>query len=196
MGVNSNCISIADNVDDVYALAYLAIGVTDWTKATEADFEAASAWLRKAHPNVRAYWQDGGELSQLMASGEVLISWAWNETPVTMQGEGYPIGYARETVEGTSTWVCGYVNLTNGPGSEDKAYDFMNAWLSEETANYIVNEWGYGHSNAKVMATYAPEDIEWAGLAPVSVPVLAQLPMDINLRERQIAEFEKIKAGF
>ena len=46
------------------------------------------------------------------------------------------------------------------------------------------------------MATYSPEDIEWAGLAPVSVPVLAQLPMDINLRERQIAEFEKIKAGF
>jgi spermidine/putrescine transport system substrate-binding protein len=72
----------------------------------------------------------------------------------------------------------------------------MNAWLSEDTANYIVNEWGYGHSNAKVMATYAPEDIEWAGLAPVSVPVLAQLPMDITLRERQIAEFEKIKAGF
>ena len=189
-------ISIADNVDDVYALAYLAIGVTDWTKATEADFDAASAWLRKAHPNVRAYWADGGELSQLMASGEVLISWAWNETPVTMQGDGHPIGYQRETVEGTSTWVCGYVNLTNGPGSEDKAYDFMNAWLSEDTANYIVNEWGYGHSNAKVMATYAPEDIEWAGLAPVSVPVLAQLPIDITLRERQIAEFEKIKAGF
>ena len=44
--------------------------------------------------------------------------------------------------------------------------------------------------------SYTPEDIEWAGLAPVSVPVLAQLPMDINLRERQIAEFEKIKAGF
>ena len=47
-------IALPDNVDDIYALGYLANGLTDWTKATDADFEAASAWLRQANQPVRA----------------------------------------------------------------------------------------------------------------------------------------------
>jgi spermidine/putrescine transport system substrate-binding protein len=68
--------SLPDNVDDAYALAYLATGVTNWTEATDEQFEAASAWLREIHPNLRTYWTDAGELAQLMASGEILVSWA------------------------------------------------------------------------------------------------------------------------
>lgn len=189
-------ISLPDNVDDIYALGYLATGLSDWTKATVEDFKKASAWLREAHKNTRAYWADGAELSQLMASGEVLIAWAWNETPTTMRAEGHNIGYQREPKEGSSTWVCGYVNLANGPGSEEKAHDFMNAWLSEETANYIVTAWGYGHSNAKAMAGIDAATLEEAGLGPIDAPELAQLPMSNEIREMQIKEFELIKAGF
>jgi spermidine/putrescine transport system substrate-binding protein len=35
-----------------------------------------------------------------------------------------------------------------------------------------------------------------AGLTEISAPILAQTPNDPGLRERQLAEFEKIKAGF
>lgn len=189
-------ISLPDNVDDIYALGYLAIGISDWTKVSVDDFKKASAWLREAHKNARAYWADGAELSQLMASGEVQIAWAWNETPTTMVAEGHPIGYQREAKEGSSTWVCGYVNLANGPGSEDKAYDFMNAWLSKETAEYIVTAWGYGHSNAAVMDTFDAATLNEVGLGAISVPQLAQLPMNPEIREMMIKEFELIKAGF
>ncbi|MEM1301643.1 MAG: polyamine ABC transporter substrate-binding protein [Pseudomonadota bacterium] len=189
-------ISLPDNVDDAYALAYLATGVSDWTTATQEDFEAASGWLRTAHQNNRAYWADGAELAQLMGTGEVLISWAWNETPVTMSGEGFPIGFQREAAEGSSAWFCGYVNLVDGPGSEDKAHDFMEAWLNPVVTDYIVNEWGYGHSNAANMASIDAETLTEVGLGPIDAPILAQLPMENALREQMIAEFEKIKAGF
>jgi spermidine/putrescine transport system substrate-binding protein len=43
-------LSIPDNVDDAYALAYLATGVTDWSDVTDEQFEAATAWLRGIHP--------------------------------------------------------------------------------------------------------------------------------------------------
>ena len=188
--------SIGDNVDDAYALAYLATGSPDWTKVTVDDFKRASDWLREAHKNVVTYWVEGAELAQLMSSGQVLVSWAWNETPVTMGWDGITIGYEREAKEGSSTWVCGYVNPKDGQGSEDKAYDFINAWLDSRTADYLVNEWGYGHSNAEAMKG---QDAEWlvqAGLGPVSVPTLGQLPMNNEIREMMIAEFEKIKAGF
>jgi len=189
-------ISLPDNIDDTFALAYLATGTTDWTTATQEDFERASAWLRQAHQLNRAYWADGAELAQLMGTGEVLIAWSWNETPVTMSSEGFPIGFQRETVEGSSSWFCGYVNLADGPGSEAKAHDFVEAWLAPEVTEYIVNEWGYGHGNAENMANIDAETLEAVGLGPVDVPLLAQMPMDNALREQMIEEFEKIKADF
>ncbi len=189
-------IALPDNNDDVWSLAYLATGVTDWTTVTEEQFQAAGEWLRKAHENVRAYWADGAELAQLMATGEVVIAWAWNETPTTMQAEGHPIAFEREPAEGSSTWFCGYVNLKDGPGNEDKAYDFINAWLDARSANYIVESWGYGHSNTEAVAAIDPELVNSVGLGPVEVPLLAQVPMDNILRDRMLEEFEKIKAGF
>lgn len=189
-------ISLPDNVDDAYALAFLATGVSDWTKATMEDVAKASEWLRQAHANNRAYWADGAELAQLMGTGEVLVAWSWNETPVTMQGEGQPIGFNRAPAEGSSVWFCGYVNLKDAPGSEDKAHDFINAWLEQSTAEYIVTEWGYGHSNTKAMMGFGAETLDEVGLGEVDVPLLAQLPMDNAIREAMVAEFEKIKAGF
>ncbi len=72
-------ISLPDNTDDVWSLALLATGVTDWTNVTEEQFQAAAAWLREAHANVRAYWADPSELAQLMATGEVQVAWSWND---------------------------------------------------------------------------------------------------------------------
>ena len=46
-----------------------------------------------------------------MASGEVLIFPGLEETPVTMQAEGHPVEMNLKTKEGSSTWVCGYVNM-------------------------------------------------------------------------------------
>lgn len=188
--------SIPDNVDDAYALAFLATGVTNWTEATDAEFEAATNWLREAHPNMRTYWADAAELSQLMASGEILVSWAWNEVPPTMREEGRDVGFNRETTEGTSLWMCGYVNLKDGQGSEDKAYDYINAMLSAESVVPLLEN-GFGSANqAAVMATVSTEDLEAAGIGPVSVPVLAQLPVSNDLREKMNETFELIKSGF
>lgn len=188
--------SLPDNVDDAFALAYLATGVSDWTQATEADFEEASAWLRQAHANARTYWADGASLNQLFATGEVLVAWSWNESFVGLLDEGYPVAFNREPAEGSSVWFCGYVNLVDGPGSEEKAHEFMNAWLSSSSTDYIVNEWGYGHSNTAAMEAIGAETLDAVGLGEVSVPLLAQLPMDNTLREQMVEEFERIKAGF
>jgi spermidine/putrescine transport system substrate-binding protein len=46
------------------------------------------------------------------------------------------------------------------------------------------------------MTAMGADALVWAGLGPVDVPVLAQVPMNQQLREKMIAEFEKIKAGF
>ena len=188
--------TIPDNVDDAWALAYLATGVTDMPNATEEQFQAAAAWLRAAHPNLRTYWTDPAELAQLHATGEILVSWAWNETYPTLKDEGHPVAFQREAAEGSSVWLCGLVNLVNGPGSEDKAYDYLNAFLDESTTVPLVAT-GWGHANAAAMAAQiSEEDLEYSGLGAIDVPVAAQLPMTPEMRERHAEEFELIKAGF
>ena len=188
--------SLPNSSDDVWALAYLATGVTDWTKVTDAQFQAAADWLRKANENVQSYWADPSEMSQIMASGEVLVAWSWNDGVAYLKADNYPVAFQREAKEGSSTWFCGYVNMKNAPGSEEKAYDFMNSWLRPEAAKPLIDEIGYGHSNTKGMAMLSDEEKLDAGLGPINAPILAQVPNDPKLREKQLAEFEKIKAGY
>lgn len=189
-------ISLPDSSDDVWALAYLATGVTDWTAITDEQFQAAAAWLRTVHPNVRAYWADPSEQTQLMMSGEVLVAWSWNDGVALLQAENFPVGFQREATEGASTFVCGWVNMKDGPGNEDKLYDFVNSWLRHDAAGVLVSELGYGHSNKDGMAEISPETLVTAGLQVVNAPSLPQVPNDPSLRERQLQEFELIKQGF
>ena len=93
-------------------------------------------------------------------------------------------------------WLCGYVNMAEGQGSEDKAYDYINAMLAETSVVPLLDA-GYGSSNAAALTgVLTEEDLEAAGLGVIDVPVLAQLPMSNELRERQAETFELIKAGF
>jgi len=188
--------SLPDSADDVWALGYLATGTTDWDDVTDEQFQAAADWLRPAHQNVAAYWSDPSEQAQLMASGLVDVAWSWNDGVVYLQGDNYPVGFQREAEEGSSTFFCGFVNLVNGPGSEDKAYDFINAWLEPSAAKGLLDAIGYGHTSNAAMATIADEPAVAEGLAEIDAPVLAQTPNDPEQRQRQLAEFERIKAGF
>jgi spermidine/putrescine transport system substrate-binding protein len=189
-------ISLPDNTDDVFALGLLATGVTDWSGITDDQFAAAADWLRKAHVNVRAYWADPSELAQLMATGEVLVAWSWNDSIALMREEGFPVGFQRQAAEGAATWFCGYVNVKDGPGSEDKAYDFINAWLAQGSAQGLLDNFGYAHSNDAAMAAIPAEALVAADVSPIDTTLLAQTPLPTAMRDRMVEEFEKIKAGF
>ena len=192
-------VSIGDNVDDAYALASLAIGVKDWTHLTDEQFKQASDFLRQVHKNVRLYWADTTEIVQALGSGEVDLAWAWNDAAVQSVANGAPIKNKRDTLEGLSTWVCGYVKLKGAPGSADKAYDFLSAVNDPGVANYIVKEWGYGQANGKGMSSVDPAVLQEKGYSDVQKFVdktLFQSPVPAELKLRMIAEFEKIKAGY
>ncbi|MCO5063785.1 MAG: extracellular solute-binding protein [Rhizobiaceae bacterium] len=192
-------VSIGDNVDDAYALAALAIGLKDWTQMTDEQFKEASDFLREVHKNVRLYWTDTTEIVQAMSGGEVDLAWAWNDAAVQSALAGAPIKSTRDTKEGLSTWVCGYVRIKDGPGSVDKAYDYLNAINTPEVATYLLTDWGYGHANAKAMSGIDPAVVAEQGYADVDKfldKTLFQSPLPTELRQKMIEEFEKIKAGY
>lgn len=189
-------ISLPDNSDDIWALALLATGVTDWTNIDDAQFKAAADWLRKVHPNVLAYWADPSQLSQLMASGEVTVAWSWNDAVALLKSQNFPVGFQRQAKEGASSWFCGWVKLKNGPGKEDKAYDFINAWTGPDAAMALLKNVGYASTNTVEENKIPPEDLKAADVDPISTTLLAQTPIDPALRDRMVNEFEQIKSGF
>ena len=189
-------ISLPDNADDVWALALLATGVTDWTNIDDAQFAAAADWLRKVNPLVKAYWADPSQLSQLMASGEVSVAWSWNDSIALLRAQNFPVGFQRQAKEGASNWFCGYINLKDGPGSEDKAYDFINAWLDHGSAKGLLDNFGYAATETEGMKLIDPAALKAADVDPITTTLLAQTPLDPALRDRMVAEFEQIKSGF
>lgn len=188
--------SLPDNTDDTWSLALLATGVSDWTNVTEEQFQAASAWLRLAHANVRTYWADPSEIAQLMKTGEVTVAWTWNDGVANMKRENVPVAFQRTPTEGVANWFCGYVNFKDGPGSEDKAYDFINAWLDHGSAKGLLENFGYAHSNDVAMKDIPLEALKAGDVDPVDGILLSQVPIDPAMRDRMTQEFEMIKSGF
>ena len=82
-----------------------------------------------------------------MKTGEILLQWTWNEVAFTLgwEEDAPKVLMNRGTKEGSSTWVCGYTLMKDAPGSEQKAYDFLDAWLDDASGAYMVTEWGYGN---------------------------------------------------
>jgi spermidine/putrescine transport system substrate-binding protein len=86
--------------------------------------------------------------------------------------------------------------MKDGPGVEDKAYDFINSMLSHGSAKALLDELGYAHSNNAAMAEVPAEELKAAFVDPVDGILLAQTPVAPDFREKMIQEFENIKAGF
>jgi spermidine/putrescine-binding protein len=90
--------------------------------------------------------------------------------------------------------------MKDAPGNKDKLYEFLSDVNDDpEVAKYIVNDWGYGHANAKAMEAVDPEVLKAKGYADVAKFVdktLFQAPVPADLKSKMIAEFEKIKSGY
>jgi spermidine/putrescine transport system substrate-binding protein len=189
-------ISLPDNTDDVWSLAFMATGVMSWDNVTDEQFQAAADWLRAVHPNVRAYWADPSELAQLMASGEVQVSWSWNDPVAILKSEDFPVGFNRAAAEGAASWYCGFVNVKDSAGNEDKVYDHINSLLAHTSARALLDAIGYSLSNDAAMAEIPVEELQAAYVDPVTTPLFVQSPPSTELRDRMIEEFEMIKSGF
>ncbi|NPD13805.1 extracellular solute-binding protein [Xinfangfangia sp. D13-10-4-6] len=188
-------IAISDNSDDAWALGFLATGTTDWDNVSDEQVEAAANWLREAAPNVRSWWSDPSELAQLMASGEVEVAWSWNDPVALLQADGFPVGFNRSPKEGSTTFFCGFVNMKDGPGNEEKVYDWVNSMFAVDSLPAIIEAIGYANTNKAATDAVSAETLKGAFLDPVDTTLFRQTPMDPDLRARLLEEFELIKMG-
>lgn len=190
-------LSMYDSVDSMVAVAAKIAGIADPFDMNDEEIAKTREVMRQIHANVKYYWQDTTQVQQGLASGELVAGWAWNEAMWNLKSEGYDVEYLKPK-EGIFTWVCGLALINGSEGSEDQAYDFLNAMLSTDSGVNLINEFGYGHANQKSFAGIDPAHLEELGIADVD-KMLAETnfykQMPSAMREKMVTIFDEVKAG-
>jgi len=135
-------------------------GWADPLDPTDEEIEAAPEILTKMLENARFVWTDSTQLEQAWAAGDVGISYVFGSASRRMPKEGMPI----VVVEPLMTWMCGLSLSTTGTGSEDEAYDYINAMLDPASGVALFDVYGYGHGNANTVDLIDPERVVGTGI--------------------------------
>lgn len=165
---------------------------------TPEAFDNIAAAMREQRPLIRLYTDDTTTLEQALSAGEMVASMTWNSSAVLLQAEGIPVKFARPK-EGALTWVCGVMIHKDAPNL-DRAYDVIDSLLSVETGHFMINDWGYGHSNSKAFDQFDEATLAGLGLSKKPVDILNaghfQQPQTQEWETQMNELFEQIKAGF
>lgn len=187
-------IATIDAIHDTPVAAALLAGVDPFTMG-EPELEKMHQMLAKQRPLVRMYTTDMTSVEQALASGELVAAMTWNDSAVRLKKQGLPVKFMQPK-EGMLTWVCGYVLHKDSP-NVDKAYDFINARLAPESGAYLIDQYGYGNSNAKAFALVSDARLDELGIPKDPSEILSK---SVVLRPMQDADavtriFESVKAG-
>ena len=143
-----------------FIIAGIIGGWADPVIPTAAELETAPEIFRKMLENARFIWTDSTQLEQAWVAGDVGISYVFGSASRRMEREGMGI----VVVKPLMTWMCGLSLSTNGAGSEDQAYDYINAMLDTASGLALFDEYGYGHANAKTVDLIDPDRVAGTGI--------------------------------
>ncbi len=184
--------------DDAWWCAAIKAGVPFEEIHTDEAFEAIAAVLREQRPLVRTYTDDTSSLNQALAAGEMVAAMTWNSSAVELTFEEVPVRFAQPK-EGALTWVCGFMLHAEAP-NPDRAYDVLDALISVSAGEFLTGDYGYGHSNARVLELFDDEELAALTLSRDPMDILdaghRSIPQPPEWSARMNTLYEQIKAGF
>jgi spermidine/putrescine transport system substrate-binding protein len=183
---------------DTWWCAAIYAGVPFSELSTPDNFKKVAKLLREQRPLVRLYSDDMTTVEQALASGELVAAMTWNSSPVELKNQEVPVAWANPK-EGALTWVCGAMMHKDAP-NPDLAHDIINSLISPESGKFLINEYGYGHSNKMAFADITDDRLAELGLSRNPNDILGagkfQVPQTQEFESQMNQEFEQIKAGF
>ncbi len=143
-----------------HIIAGIIGGWADPLDPTDAEMETAPEIFTKMLENARFIWSGRTQLEQAWVGGDVGISYVFGSASIRMKKAGIPI----VVVEPLMTWLCGLSLSANGAGSEQQAYDYINAMLDPASGVALFDEFRYGHANARTVDLLDPDRARELGI--------------------------------
>lgn len=188
-------ISARDAVEGLLITAGLYGEAVDPWDMTDAELARAKELLLRQKPLVKFYWSSQTDLEQSLASGEVTAAYGWNASVALLRKQGIDMAMLRPK-EGIVTWTDGLVLFKDRPGSEDLAYEFINAYMTPEVGKFLIDSYGYGSGNEKAYALVKPERLKELGIEePAKILATSRFQKQINpeIRQKYQAIFDEVK---
>lgn len=154
-------LSIIDAAEDSWWCAAIYAGV-DTDNLTDESLQTVLDLLREQQKLLLYRQSDMTTVEQGLASGELVAAMTWNSSPLELTRQGIPVKFAN-VKEGALTWVCGMV-LTSDAPHYDKAHDLLDAMIAPEVGQFIIEDYGYGHCNAKAFDLVSNDELAARGL--------------------------------
>lgn len=122
-------------------VAGLHMGLKEPEKATASDLAEITKFLIAKKKNVRTIWTTFAQAVNLLASGEVVVSYGWIPIRVALQKRGFNITNNWPS-DGLLVWSHGaYIPKDSRKGDEAQAV--VNAMLTAEYGAALTRETGY-----------------------------------------------------
>ena len=191
-------VAMIGNEGDSWWCAAIYAGVPFDQIETEENIQKVAELLREQVPLVRMYTDDMTSVEQALAAGELVAAMTWNSSAVALKADGVPVKFAVPK-EGALTWVCGAMIYVDAP-HVDKAHDVIDSLLSPESGRFLIDEYGYGHSNRKSFDLVSEVRLAELGLSRDPNEVLGagkyQIPTSDEFTSRIATLYAEITAGY
>jgi spermidine/putrescine transport system substrate-binding protein len=148
-------LSVGEDASDTVTIAGIYAGARDPFDMTDDELARVRDLLMQQKRLIRFYWVDSTTMEEAMASGEIVASTAWPNSVLNLKRKGVPVEYMN-LKEGMISYSCGVV-LAKAATEIDAAYDLIDAMLTPEAGEWLLNTHGYGHSNRKTYERVDPQ---------------------------------------
>jgi spermidine/putrescine transport system substrate-binding protein len=190
-------LSMFDSLIDGVMMAAIYAGAKDPFNMTSEEVAKVRDLMMKQKPLLRFYSNSTTEIEQGLASGELVAAATWNDSPLRLKQQGLPVKFMQPK-EGAMTWTCGLALMKSAdPAKLDRTYDLIDAFLSPETGEYWMMNFGMGHSNKKAFDRVPAAELEARGLPRDPEPYLKAGIFQATIRNEPELQrmFEEVKAG-
>lgn len=136
------------------------------------DLDRAFRKLDELRPSIAVWWRTGDQSMQLLRSGEVVMAMMWSGSGFVLKDQGLPIS----VVWNDAVPNIGYWALLKGGANQDKAYAFLDYYLTRPEAHLtFADAFKYDTSNRNMLALLSPEDRAARGSAPENMAKMAAI---------------------
>ena len=155
---NEGRISWWDSLNMLVVAGYFNGVPNPWAMSDE-ELDAQKEFLISKVPLVRTFWVD--DPTPDLVSGDVWAAYAWQNH--WWAAVDYGSGKGADVVwmnpkEGKTSWYCGFA-LFNDTANYHHAHEYVDAWVSTGSAEWLINNYAYGHTNTAVDLSTVNQDL-------------------------------------
>jgi spermidine/putrescine transport system substrate-binding protein len=155
-------ISMRDEPEDSIAVGALKLGIQKPYDMEEKALQEVKKLMISQKHLLRTYWKNTGDVRNLLASGEVVVTWAFLAVVSPLRSAGVDVGWVWPK-EGALGWSEAVVAV-KGTKKKELVERYANLTLSPEYALMMAKTTRYATSSKKAVEQMDPNQIKELGI--------------------------------